>query len=168
MPASQPASMPADAVPNPPAAPRTPSANEAAADMPQLSWEGSEQTSVGKEFAVAVRLSSQQQLTRIKSQVHFDGRVLQLLGAEAGDLIPSRLEGATPPLINQRAGVLQYVVPATSDSPVQGDGGFVMLHFKALTPTSSTPLSLQFTAAAADGRVIRVAMPAPLILAIAQ
>ena len=72
------------------------------------------------------------------------------------------------PRIFQRAGVMQYVVAAGKDSPIQGDGGFLVLHFKALAPSASTPLTLQFVATGMDGRNVRANIPAPLAVVVSQ
>lgn len=135
---------------------------------PQLSWVAPSQTTVGQEFDVTVHLSSQQALSRITSQLHFDGRLLQLMNADAGDLIPSSVKSTAVPRINQRAGVAQYVVSANKDSPLKGDGGFLVLHFKALARSGSTPIVLQFVATGADGRDVRVGVPAPFAVSISQ
>jgi general secretion pathway protein D len=137
-------------------------------DGPNLAWEGPTDAKVGDSFDVAVSLSTKQALARISSQLHFDGSVLELDGVDAGNLIPSGPATDATPRINQRAGVVQYVVAAAKDSPIQGDGGFLVLHFKALAASASTPITLQFAAAGADGRNVRAAIPAPLAVAVTQ
>jgi general secretion pathway protein D len=135
---------------------------------PNLAWEAPADARVGDSFDVAVSLSSKQPLARISSQLHFDGKVLELEGVDAGNVIPSGLSTDATPRINQRAGVVQYVVTASKDSPIQGDGGFLVLHFKALAASASTPITLQFAAAGADGRNVRAGIPAPLAVAVSQ
>jgi general secretion pathway protein D len=165
LPASPPVVVPVAA--DPPEPPRARAQSETNPDGPNLSWSGSTETKVGQGFDIAVNLSTPQPLGRITSQLHFDGAVLQLDGVEAGDLIPADIQSTATPKINQRAGVVQYVLAATKDSKVQGDGGFMVLHFKALAPAASTPITLQFVGAGADGRNIRAGVPAPLTVAVA-
>jgi Cohesin domain len=117
---------------------------------------------------VALSLSTKQPLARVTSQLHFDGNVLQLNRVDAGNVIPTSLSTPATPRINQRAGVMQYVVIASKDSPIQGDGGFLVLHFKALSSSASTPVTLQFAAAGADGRNVHATLPAPLTVAVSK
>jgi general secretion pathway protein D len=146
--------------------PRARPQSESNPDGPNLTWAAPSETAVGQSFDVTVALSSEQPLSRISSQLHFDGSLLQLDGADAGDLIPSGLQSAATPKINQRAGVVQYVVTGSKDSTVQGEGNFLVLHFKALNPSTSTPITLQFSGVGADGRNIRAGVPAPLAITI--
>jgi hypothetical protein len=165
LPTSPPVVVPVAA--DPPEPPRARAQSETNPDGPNLSWSGSTDTKVGQGFDVAVNLSTPQPLGRISSQLHFDGGVLQLDGVEAGDLIPADIQSTATPKINQRAGVVQYVLAATKDSKIQGDGGFMVLHFKALAPATSTPITLQFVGTGVDGRNIRAGVPAPLTVAVA-
>ncbi len=148
-------------MPDPPPARATPQA-EASADGPNLSWHSTTQSRVGQRFDVTLRLSTKQPLMRISSQLHFDGAVLQLDGVDAGSVIPSSLPTPAAPRINQHAGVVQYVVAASKESPVQGDGPYLVLHFKSLAASKSTPITLQFVATAPDGHNVRAGIPAPL------
>lgn len=148
--------------------PRATPQSESSSDGPNLIWSGPAEAKVGQSFEVAVNLSSPQPLTRISSQLHFDGRVLQLDSADPGAIVPSAAQSATAPRINQRAGVVQYVVAASKDTPIQGHGGFLMLHFKALAAGASTAVSLQFVATGSDGRNVRAAIPAPLAITVHQ
>jgi general secretion pathway protein D len=177
VPVDAPASSTEIAAPAPAPAPAPPPAAEPVRARPQaepnpegpnLAWEAPAEARVGDSFDVAVSLSSKQPLARISSQLHFDGKVLELEGVDAGNVIPSGLSSDSTPRINQRAGVVQYVVAAGKDSPIQGDGGFLVLHFKALAPSASTPITLQFAAAGADGRTVRAGIPAPLAVAVSQ
>ncbi len=135
-------------------------------ERPALTWSGATSATVGQEFSVAVNLSSQTPLTRVKSQLHFEGRALQLISADAGAIIPGNLSGGMPPQINQRAGVVQFVVPATKEAPVQGDGSFLTLRFKAIGAAPASAITLQFAASSAAGANVPVQIPAPLKVAI--
>jgi len=147
---------------------RTKTAAEPNPDGPDVTLTGPTAAKTGDSFDVAVRLSTRQSLARVSSQLHFDGSILQLDGVDTGNVIPSDLPAPATPHINQRAGVVQYVVAAGKNSPIQGDGGFLVLHFKALAPSTSTAVTLQFTAAGADGRNVRANIPAPLTVAVSQ
>jgi general secretion pathway protein D len=134
----------------------------------ELSWAGASKASVGRTFDVTVKLSSPSGLTRISSQLHFDGSVLELESVDAGPLVPPALQAAATSRSNQRAGVVQYVVVGNKDSLVQGEGDFLILHFKPLKPSASSPITLQFVAAGSDGRNVRAAVPAPLALTVGK
>ena len=63
---------------------------------------------------------------------------------------------------------MQFVVAASKDSPIQGDGGFLVLHFKALAASAATPVTLQFAATGVDGRNVHTAIPAPHAIAVSK
>jgi general secretion pathway protein D len=134
--------------------------------LPTVSFAGPVRASVGQPFDVIVRLAAPQPLLRVSAQVHFDGAVLQLDGVEPAEIIPSSAQGGAP-RINQRAGVAQYVVAATKESPVAGDGAYMVLHFRPLTISASTPVSVQFAAMTTDGRPARLNLPNALSVAVA-
>jgi len=73
--------------------------------------------------------------------------------------VPANLPGSSAPLINQRAGVVQFQVPSTKDSPVKGDGSLLTLHFKALAEAPAAAISLQFAAANESGTNVLVHLP---------
>jgi general secretion pathway protein D len=154
--------------PPPPESARIHAAPEPNPDGPDVTWTGPSEAKAGDSFDVAIRLSTKQPLARISSQLHFDGSVLQLDGVDTGNVIPSSLPSPSSPRINQHAGVVQYVVAAGKDAPIQGDGGFLVLHFKAMAPSPSTSVTLQFVAAGADGHNVRANIPAPLMVAVSQ
>lgn len=147
---------------------RTKTAPEPNPDGTDVTMTGPTEAKTGDSFDVAVRLSTRQPLARVSSQLHFDGSILQLDGVDTGNVIPSDLPAPATPRINQRAGVVQYVVAAGKNSPIQGDGGFLVLHFKALAPSAATAVTLQLAAAGADGRNVRANIPAPLSVAVSQ
>ena len=130
-----------------------------------MSWDGPGQVSVGQDFDVALRFASGADLKNVRSQVHYDPNVLQLVSADAGDIVP----GDTPavPRLNQIAGVVQFVVNASAEKPARGDGSLMVLHFKALAPNSGTRLSLQMSAVAATGASMSPTSQQPLTLVVA-
>ncbi|HEY4972550.1 MAG TPA: cohesin domain-containing protein, partial [Steroidobacteraceae bacterium] len=135
------------------AAPR-PTAREVAATMaaaaaasgpaphPTVSIDGPNETSVGQEFDVTVRLSSDQGITHLRSQLRFDGTALQLLSASAGDMVPA---SAGSPTVDQKASGAQMDV-TSSDDPIQGEGSIMVLRFKALAARGNSPLAAQVSA----------------------
>lgn len=139
---------------------------DADSSLPTVSFAGPVRANVGQPFDVTVRLATPQPLLRVSAQVHFDGAVLQLDGVEPAEIIPGSAQGGAP-RINQRAGVAQYVVAATKESPVAGDGAYMVLHFRPLTISASTPVSVQFAAMTTDGRPARLNLPSALSVAVA-
>jgi general secretion pathway protein D len=148
----------------PPQPPRAKAQSEPSPDGPNVTWNGPSNAAVAQTFDVTVDLSAPQPLGKITSQLNFDGSILQLDGAEGGSMISADIRSVVTPKINQHAGVVQYVVAGTKESPIQGEGSFLVLHFKALGPAASTPVALQFVAAGVDGRSIRSGVPAPLAI----
>ncbi len=139
---------------------------DAQGDRPGLSWSGPTTAKLGQEFDVALNVSAQQPLVGVKSQLRYDRKVLQLLAAEPGGIVPANLSDALPPQVNQAAGAVQYVVPATKEAPIQGNGSFITLRFKPLTSSASTSISLQFAASNADGLSVAAMLPGPLQISV--
>ncbi|MBV9913607.1 MAG: hypothetical protein JOZ93_13575, partial [Sinobacteraceae bacterium] len=97
-----------------------------------LTLNGPTEAKVGDEFQVSVLFSSEQAITRLRSQLRFDATALQLVSADAGDMVPSG-----NPAVNVRGGNAQLDVVTTSDTPVQGSGSLMVLRFKAVAPRST-------------------------------
>jgi general secretion pathway protein D len=133
-----------------------------------VSLDGPAATGVGDEFAVTVRLSGSDPLKSVRAQVRYDPSVLLLQSAEAGDVVPGELQASAIPRINQIAGVVQFVVSATPENPVSGDGGLLVLHFKATAPNAASKISLQLSAVNASGVSMPPANQEPLTLAVNQ
>jgi hypothetical protein len=132
---------------------------------PAVNWDAPGQVSMGQEFEVTVRFAGGDDLKSVRSQLHYDTNVLQLVAADAGDILPNG--NTSTPRLNQIAGVVQFVVSATSAEPARGDGSLMVLHFKALTPNSGTKLSLQLAAVAANGASMSPTNQAPLTIVVA-
>jgi general secretion pathway protein D len=132
---------------------------------PAVSWDAPGQVSMGQEFDVTVHLAGGEDLRNIRSQLHYDTNVLQLVSADAGDVLPSGNTAA--PRLNQIAGVVQFVVNATAEKPARGDGSLIVLHFKALAPNSGTRVSLQMAAVAASGASMTPTHQPPLTIVVA-
>jgi general secretion pathway protein D len=132
---------------------------------PAVSWDAPGQVSTGQEFEVTVRLAGGDDLKSVRSQLHYDTNVLQLVAADAGDILPNGNTSA--PRLNQIAGVVQFVVSATPAEPARGDGSLMVLHFKALAPNTGTRLSLQMAAVAANGASMAPTNQSPLTIVVA-
>ena len=71
------------------------SAGAGAGARSALNLEGPADTKVGDEFQVVLQLSSQQGITRLRSQLRFDAAALQLISATVGDVVPAAAGGPT-------------------------------------------------------------------------
>ena len=150
--------LPAPVAP-PPSAPR---AVPSIAGAPLVSWDAPGQVSVGQDFDVTVRLAGESDLKTVRSQVHYDTSVLQLVSATAGEIATSD----STPRLNQIAGVVQYVVNANAENPARGTGSLMVLHFKATAPHTGTRLSIQLAAAPVGGASLPPTNQQPLTLVI--
>jgi general secretion pathway protein D len=140
-------SVPSAAVPAPIAA----GAAAESAARAALSIEGPASARVGEEFQAVVHLSSAQAITRLRSQVRFDATTLQLISATAGEMVPA---AAGSPTVDARSGGAQLEVVASSDDPVQGEGGLMVLRFKALAPRPSTSIAAQVSVVGSAGAAV--------------
>jgi general secretion pathway protein D len=119
----------------PPSEPATGDAATPAAGRSALTLEGPSVAKVGEEFRVTVRLATDQSITRLRSQLRYDASALQLVSADAGDMVPA---AAGSPKVDTRGSGAQLEVTTTADEPVQGNGSLMVLQFKAVAarPTS--------------------------------
>lgn len=167
--APTPQAMPLTAPPAPIAAASSPSAAGAsgAAEQPSvqpaLTVEGPSEARVGEEFQVIVRLSAEQAITRLRSQLRFDPTAVQLISATAGDIVPA---AAGSPKVDIRAGGAQLEVIASSDDPVQGTGGLMVLRFKALGPRPATTIAAMLNVVGGAGAAVGSSSAQPLNIAI--
>jgi len=135
------------------------------AGAPSVTWDAPGQVSMGQDFDVVLRLSGGEDMKAIRSQLHYDTNVLQLVSAEPGDVVPAG--SAATPRLNQISGVVQFVVNATADAPAHGDGSLMTLHFKALAPNPGTRVGLQMGLVAAGGATMAPTNPQPLTIVVA-
>jgi general secretion pathway protein D len=140
-------SLPIAAVPAPIAA----GAGAESAARAALSIEGPASAHVGEEFQAVVHLSSAQAITHLRSQVRFDATALQLISATTGEIVPA---AAGSPTVDARSGGAQLDVTATSDDPVQGEGGLMVLRFKALAPRPSSTIAAQVSVVGSAGAAV--------------
>jgi general secretion pathway protein D len=138
----------------------TPSAGAGSA---ALSIEGPSDVHVGDDFQVTVRLSSQEAITKLRSQLRFDPTAVQLLGASTGDVVPAE---AGRPEVNTRAGGAQLEVNTPSTAPVQGEGSLMVLRFKALSPRPSTSVAAMLSVIGSTGAAVGNSAATPLNISI--
>jgi general secretion pathway protein D len=129
-----------------------------------VSLDGPSQAKVGEEFQVTLQLSSDQGITRLRSQLRFDSTAMQLISATVGDVIPAAAGG---PVIDTKGGNAQLNVIASPEDPVQGSGSLMVLRFKALAPRPATNISAMVNVLGGTGAAIGSSSAAPLRLAIA-
>jgi hypothetical protein len=110
-----------------------------------------------------VHLSTQQTITRLRSQVRYDSTVLQLVSARAGDVVPT---AAGSPTVNTHPGGAQLEIITTPDDPVHGDGGVMTLHFKALKARPTTNVAAMLSVLGAAGAAVGTSAAQPLAVAI--
>ncbi len=133
---------------------------------PAISWDAPGQTGVGQDFDVTVRFSGGDAMKSLRAQLRYDPAVLVLQSAEAGDVVPADLQATSIPRINQIAGVVQFVVSASAENPVSGEGGLIVLHFRATTPNPATKVSLQLAAVGTSGATMPPKVQEPLTIVV--
>ena len=128
-----------------------------------LTLDGPTQVKVGDEFQVTVRLSTDQSITRLKSQLRFDSTAVKLTSAVTGDMVPA---AANNPKIEVRGGGASLDLTTTSDSPVQGSGSVMVLQFKALAARPTTQMMAMLNVLGGTGAAAASASAPPLQIAI--
>jgi general secretion pathway protein D len=138
-------------------------ADEAAAAKPMLALEGPAQVAVGEEFDVSFSLSSGSEIATMRSVLRFDPSALQVVSADFGGLIPEEARGAGVQ-VGERDGRIRFDIQNLS---LSGEGEVLSVRFKALSPRPGTMVAVQqFGAAGAEGNVLPVMAPKPLILVV--
>ena len=128
-----------------------------------LSLDGPSEAKVGDEFQVVVQLSSQEGITRLRSQLRFDASALQLTSATVGDLVPAAAGG---PAVNTKGGGAQLDLVTSPEDPVQGTGSLMILHFKALAPRGATNIAAMLNVLGGTGAAVGSSSAQPLKVAI--
>jgi hypothetical protein len=118
---------------------------------------------VGEEFDVQVRLSAQEPITRLRSQLRFDSSALQLVNANTGDAVPA---GAGGPTVNTKGVGAQLDLVTTEDDPVQGTGTLMTVRFKAVAPRQATNIAAMLNVLGSTGAAVGSSSAEPLRLAI--
>lgn len=111
-----------------------------------------------------VQLSTDEPITHLRSQLRFDSSALKLLSASTGDAVPA---AAGDPKVATVSLGAQLDVQTTSDSPVQGTGTLMTLHFKALAPRS-TNIAAMVNVLGTSGGATGTASAEPLAIAITK
>lgn len=134
------------------------------AARPTLSWDGPGEVTVGQEFEVRLNCSTTADLGNLRSTLRFDAAALELIGADAGSLIPAELREAAKPLTDARTGRAQISV---TGGTIKGDGDVIVLRFKAISPRPITMVTVQqFGATSPTGAPIPAMAPRPLAIVI--
>jgi general secretion pathway protein D len=128
-----------------------------------LSVEGPTDAKVGEEFDVQVRVSAQEPITRLRSQLRFDSSALQLVNANTGDAVPA---GAGGPTVNTKGVGAQLDLVTTEDDPVQGTGTLMTVRFKAVAPRQTTNIAAMLNVLGSNGAAVGSSSAEPLRLAI--
>jgi general secretion pathway protein D len=144
------------------AAPPTSAAPAGPPPHPTVTIDGPGETSVGQEFDVTIRMTTDIGIARLRSQVRFDSTALQIVSATAGDLVPS---SAGSPNVDAKSGGAQMDV-VSADDPINGEGSLMLLRFKALTAKAASPIVAQVSAMGPSGASMGSAASQPLSLAI--
>jgi general secretion pathway protein D len=138
--------------------------NDAPPARPGLRLDGAGQVAVGQEFEVSLHMDRAQSLASIISVLRFDASVLQFVGGSAGGLLPADLQQAGVPRPDVGAGRLRFEVAGT---PIDGDGDLFTVRFKALQPRPQTMIAVQqFSATGADGELVGVMAPRPMVVVV--
>jgi general secretion pathway protein D len=159
------AAVPATVASNAPPAsePATAGAAAPAAGRSALSLEGPSEAKVGDEFRVTVRLATDQSITRLRSQLRYDSKALQLVSADPGDMVPA---AAGSPKVDARGSGAQLDVNTTADEPVQGNGSLMVLQFKALAARPATDILAMLNVLGGAGAAVGNSSAPPLRIAI--
>jgi general secretion pathway protein D len=152
----------ASAAPNADMSGRPPAA---AGTRSALNLVGPTNARVGEEFQVVLQLSSQQGITRLRSQMRFDASALQLISATVGDIVPAAAGG---PSVDAKGGGAQLDVVASPEDPVQGSGSLMILRFKALAVRPATSIAAMANVLGGTGAAIGSTSAPPLQVAIRQ
>jgi hypothetical protein len=128
-----------------------------------MSLSGPTSAKVGDEFQVVVQLSTQNAITRMRSQLRFEPTALQLVSATTGDVVPT---AAGSPTVDMKSGGAQLDIIAPPDDPVQGTGSLMVLRFKALAPRRTTDIAALLSVLGGSGTAVGTSSAQPLKIAI--
>ena len=120
---------------------------------------------VGDEFSVTLQLQTDQNISKLRSQVRYDAAAFQLLSGDAGGMVP----GASGAKVTGRAGGAQLDVTAPSDAPISGSGDVMVLKFKALQARPKTAFAAQVTVVGGgSGAIMASSTPTPLTVSVSN
>ncbi len=117
---------------------------------------------VGDEFTVTLQLQSDQNFSKARSQLRFDGAAFQLLSGDPGGMVP----GSAGAKVIGRSGGAQLDVTVPAGESMSGSGEFMVLKFKALQARPQTAIAAQVTVSGASGAIMANSTPTPLTMAV--
>jgi hypothetical protein len=117
---------------------------------------------VGDEFTVTLQVQTDQPVTKVRSQLRYDGAAFQLMSGDPGGLVPSSA-GAK---VIGRTGGAQLDATVPSGESMSGSGELMVLRFKALQARPQTAFAAQVSVSGASGAIMANSTPTPLTLAV--
>ena len=133
---------------------------------PTTSWVGPGEVKVGQDFDVTLKFDGGGEMKGVRTQIRYEPGTVQLVSAEAGDVVPDDARASAVPRVNQVAGVVQLVANASGDATIHGTGSLLVLHFKALAPSAASKITMQVAAIAASGVNVPPAAQAPFVVVV--
>ncbi len=133
---------------------------------PTTSWAGPGEVKVGQDFDLTLKFDGGGEMKGVRTQIRYEPGTVQLVSAEAGDVVPDEARASAVPRINQIAGVVQLVANASGDATIHGTGSLLVLHFKALAPSAASKITMQVAAIAASGVNVPPAAQAPFVVVV--
>lgn len=158
-----PAAIAPEAAAAPQGAPQAGTGSAGSSQRSALTISGPGDVKVGEEFDVQVQLSTQEPITRLRSQLRFDSSALQLLNASAGDVIPA---SAGNPTVSTRGAGAQLDVATPTEDPVLGTGTLMTLRFKATAPRPATNVAAMLNVLGGTGAAVGSSSADPLQIAV--
>jgi general secretion pathway protein D len=155
--------LPVTAVPAPVASNAAPAAEAGGEGSSAVTLEGPSEVRVGDEFRVTVRLDTSQSITHLRSQLRFDAGAMQVVSANAGDLVPA---AARDPKVETRGGGTEIDINTTKEEPVQGRGSLMVIQFKAVAARPATNIMAMMNVLGAAGAAVANSTAPPLRIAI--
>ena len=119
---------------------------------------------VGDEFTVTLQMQTDQGVSKVRSQLRYDGAAFQLLSGDPGGLIPD----STGAKVIGRSGGAQLEAAMPSGETINGNGDLMVLKFKALQARAQASFSAQVTVMGASGAIMANSTPTALTLAVGQ
>jgi general secretion pathway protein D len=132
---------------------------------PGVQLDGPDAVHVGDAFDVTLSVAGDQPAGRLRGQVRFDARVLELVGSDVGTVLP---QGAAAPPVQATPNGVQVDVAGTKEAPLGAQGSLLLLHMKALTPRPTTTVAAQLIALGPDGVSLGAKAPPALSIAVAK
>jgi general secretion pathway protein D len=131
---------------------------------PQLTAvvEGPADAKVGDEFTVTLKVSSDQDVARIRGQLRFDVAGFQLVSGDPGGYVASMSDAK----VASFAGGAQIDATAAEGQAFSGGGDLMVLHFKAQQARPQAAFAGQITAMNPSGAVAASTASTPLMMSV--